>query len=125
MLELAAGTGIVTAAIRPALPDDVQLTATDLSDAMLDVARAKTTDNDATVFQSADAMALPFDDGAFDVIACQFGVMFFPDKIDSYREARRLLAPGGCYFMSAWDSLDRNSFARVADDTAVGLAHVG
>ena len=56
------------------------------------------------VFKPADAMALPFEDGSFDAVVCQFGVMFFPDKPGSYREVYRVLAPGGHYLFSVWNS---------------------
>ena len=95
MLELAAGTGIVTRELRNALGGDCELVATDLNGPMLDVARAKFETDERVRFEQADAMQLPYDDSSFDAIVCQFGVMFFPDKRDSYREAARVLRSGG------------------------------
>jgi ubiquinone/menaquinone biosynthesis C-methylase UbiE len=118
VLETAAGTGIVTRRLRDHLPAGTHLTATDLNPPMLEVARAKFRPGEQVEFQPADATALPFADGSFDAIVCQFGVMFFPDKDKSYREAHRLLAPGGRYLFNVWDSHRYNPFARIAHETA-------
>jgi SAM-dependent methyltransferase len=64
-------------------------------------------------FQNADAMALPFDDEAFDAVVCQFGVMFF-DKAVAFREAYRTLKRGGRYLFRVWDSEHYNPFASVS-----------
>lgn len=121
VLEIAAGTGIVTRKLRDALPESSTLTASDLNAPMLDVARAKFSPQERVAFETADAMALPFDEGAFDAVACQFGVMFFPDKPQAYREARRVLAPGGRYLFNVWDSRANNPFARIAHDVISGF----
>lgn len=118
VLETAAGTGIVTRKLRDALPAGTHLTATDLNAPMLEVARAKFKAGEQVAFQPADAMALPFGDGSFDAIVCQFGIMFYPDKDKSYREAWRVLAPGGRYLFSVWDSHRHNPFGRIAHETA-------
>lgn len=115
ILETAAGTGIVTRALRDQLPAASHLTATDLNAPMLEIARGKFRAEEAATLQTADAQALPFADGAFDAMVCQFGIMFYPDKPKSYREARRVLQPGGRYFFSVWDSHRYNGFARVTD----------
>ena len=65
--------------------------------------------------------ALPFEDGAFDALVCQFGVMFFPDKDKAYRETYRVLSPGGCYHFNVWDSFEFNPFARVVHETVAGF----
>jgi SAM-dependent methyltransferase len=83
VLETAAGTGIVTRKLRDALSNDARLTATDLNPPMLEVARAKFRAGEQVEFQPADATALPFADGSFDAVMCQFGIMFFPDKAKS------------------------------------------
>jgi ubiquinone/menaquinone biosynthesis C-methylase UbiE len=113
VLEIAAGTGIVTRQLRNLLPDDVELTATDLNPPMLEIARMKFRSDESVEFRPVDAAALPFADNSFDVLVCQFGVMFFPDKDQSYREALRVLVPGGHYLFSVWDSHQHNSFARI------------
>ncbi len=118
VLETAAGTGIVTRRLRDALPARTQLIATDLNAPMLEVARAKFQNGEQVEFQPADATALPFGDGSFDTIVCQFGMMFYPDKDKSYREAFRLLMPGGTYLFNVWDSHRYNPFGRIANDNA-------
>jgi ubiquinone/menaquinone biosynthesis C-methylase UbiE len=114
VLEIAAGTGIMTRRLRDLLPTDARLTATDLNPPMLDVARTKFQPGEQVDFQPADALALPFPDAAFDAVVCQFGVMFFPDKERSYREVHRVLAPRGHYLFSVWDAHRRNPFGRLA-----------
>ncbi|HET7679042.1 MAG TPA: class I SAM-dependent methyltransferase [Xanthobacteraceae bacterium] len=118
VLETAAGTGILTRCLRDHLPAAAHLTATDLNAPMLEIARAKFRSGEQVEFQPADATALPFADGGFDVVVCQFGVMFFPDKDKSYREVYRLLAPGGRYLFNVWDSHRHNPFGRIAHETA-------
>src|SRR3984893_4072267 len=118
VLETAAGTGIVTRKLRDALPAATRLTAPDLNPPMLDIARTKFRSGEQVEFQTADAMALPFADGSFDAVVCQFGVMFFPDKRKSYSEDLRVLAPGGRYVFSVWDSHRYNPFGRLAHQVA-------
>jgi ubiquinone/menaquinone biosynthesis C-methylase UbiE len=116
VLELAAGTGIVTRLLRDLLPESTLLTATDLNPPMLDVARGKFRADERVNFQPADATDLPFLNGAFDAVVCQFGVMFFPDKDRSYREVHRVLGHGGRYLFSVWDSHRHNPFGRIAHE---------
>lgn len=117
VLEIAAGTGIVTRMLRDALPLATRLVATDLNAPMLEIARQKFRPEEPIEFRLADAAGLPFDDGAFDTLVCQFGVMFFPDKGKSYREAHRVLAAGGRYHFNVWDSFAFNPFARITHET--------
>jgi ubiquinone/menaquinone biosynthesis C-methylase UbiE len=121
VLEIAAGTGIVTRMLRDALPVSTHLVASDLNLPMLEIARQKFKAGEKIDFQPADAMALPFDDGVFDAVACQFGVMFFPDKDKSYREVYRTLTPGGRYHFNVWDSFEVNPFARISHETIAGF----
>lgn len=114
VLETAAGTGIVTRKLRDSLAADAQLAATDLNPPMLDRARGKFRAGEKVTFQPADAMALPFADASFDAVVCQFGIMFYPDKPLSYREVHRVLAPGGHYLFSTWDSHRHNAYAAIA-----------
>jgi SAM-dependent methyltransferase len=106
ILETAAGTGIVTEAIACALPN-ATLVATDLNPAMLEVAAARVVSPHVS-FRHADAQALPFSDASFDVVACQFGAMFFPDRILAYGEALRVLKPGGIFLFNVWDRIEAN-----------------
>jgi len=121
VLELACGTGIATERLRAALPDDVAIVATDLNEAMVDLARNKRGNLANVHYQVVNALDLPFEDGSFDAVVCQFGVMFFPDKPAGAREAARVLKPGGAYTFNVWDSLDRNSAIKVAQDTISGF----
>jgi SAM-dependent methyltransferase len=116
VLETAAGTGIVSRALRNHLSADATLTITDLNASMLEVARRKFAADEAVDVQPASALALPFIDGGFNLVVSQFGVMFFPDKDQSYREAFRVLAPGGSYLLSVFDNHSYNAMARIAYD---------
>jgi ubiquinone/menaquinone biosynthesis C-methylase UbiE len=113
ILETAAGTGVVSDALAEALPN-AEIVATDLNQPMLDVA-AKRVKSANVRFQQADALDLPFEDGEFDLVVCQFGVMFFPDKVRGAAEARRVLSDGGHYLFAVWDSIDRNGLSDIAN----------
>ena len=116
ILETAAGTGVVTEAIHRALPG-AEIVATDLNGPML--AQAQRRLDAANVrFEPADAQALPFDDARFDLVVCQFGVMFFPDKVRANAEARRVLRQGGRYLLVIWDRIEHN-FATMTAGRAV------
>lgn len=117
VLETACGTGISTEHLRGALPDGVEIVATDLNQAMLDFAGAKRGGLANVSFRQADALDLPFEDAGFDAVTCQFGLMFFPDKAAGMAEAMRVLKPGGMLAFNVWDSLDENPIARVAHET--------
>ena len=110
VLETAAGTGVVTRALARTVPARTELIATDLNQPMLDHAAAVGTARPVT-WQQADAMRLPFDDARFDVVVCQFGAMFFPDKAHAFAEARRVLRPGGTLVFNVWDRIEENEFA--------------
>jgi len=110
LLEVAAGTGIVTRALAAVLDPNASIVATDLNQAMLDEAATIGTTRPVD-WRQADAMALPFLDGEFDTIVCQFGAMFFPDKTKAFAEARRVLQPGGMFIFSVWDRISENEFA--------------
>lgn len=116
LLETAAGTGIVTQQLARSVPQDVQITATDLNPAMIAIASARVTAPNVT-WQPCDATQLPFADHAFDAVVCQFGAMFFPDKRVAYQEARRVLRPGGTFLFSVWDSLGENQLTEVVAQT--------
>lgn len=110
VLELAAGTGVVTRALASVLPESVSVVATDLNQSMLEKASALGTRRPVE-WRQADAMQLPFQDGAFDAVVCQFGVMFFPDKSKAFSEARRVLRSGGIFVFNVWDRINENEFA--------------
>jgi SAM-dependent methyltransferase len=110
VLEIAAGTGVVTRALASSLREGVSIVATDLNQAMLDHASAIGTTR-AVEWRHADAMALPFADATFDAVVCQFGVMFLPDKPRAFAKARRVLKPGGIFLFNVWDRIAENEFA--------------
>ena len=112
VLEIAAGTGVVTRAMASTLLADVSIVATDLNQAMLDHASARGTSRPVE-WRQADAMHLPFDDEAFDAVVCQFGAMFFPDKGSAFAETRRVLRPGGVFLFNVWDRLEENEIPHV------------
>jgi len=111
-LETAAGTGVLTRALASILPE-TRIIATDLNQSMLDHAKVRQPRNGRIDWRQADALALPFADQSFDVVTCQFGVMFFPDKVQGYREARRVLKSGGHLVFNTWDRISENDFADV------------
>jgi ubiquinone/menaquinone biosynthesis C-methylase UbiE len=119
ILETAAGTGVLTQTLHQALPT-AEIIATDLNQPMLDEAAQRIVAPNVS-FRQADALALPFDDGEFDLVACQFGVMFFPDKVKGHLEARRVLRDAGTYLLVIWNSVDRNLATRVAGRAVAGL----
>jgi SAM-dependent methyltransferase len=119
LLETAAGTGIVTEALAAALPK-AEIVATDLNQAMLDVAMGRGLPARVS-FRAADAQALPFPDGGFDLLVCQFGAMFFPDRVGAYREARRVLRPGGRFLFNVWDSLAHNPVSALLGEAVASL----
>lgn len=111
LLETAAGSGVVTRAMAPRLAEDARYFVTDLNQPMLDYAARRQGPDDRIAWQQADALSLPFDDGTFDAVCCQFGVMFFPDRTAGYAEARRVLRPGGSFVFNVWDRIEDNVFA--------------
>ncbi|MDA9431777.1 class I SAM-dependent methyltransferase [Bradyrhizobium sp. CCBAU 51627] len=118
LLEIAAGTGAVTRAVATLLPADARYVATDLNEPMLAVARQRQGEDPRMTWRQADALTLPFGDSTFDVVCCQFGAMFFPDRSKGYAEAKRVLKRDGTYLFSVWDRIEDNVFA---DDATVTL----
>lgn len=121
VLEVAAGTGVVTRALAPKLSPGASYTVTDLNQPMLDYAASRQAADSRIKWRQADALALPFESAVFDVVCCQFGAMFFPDRSLAYREAKRVLKPGGHFLLSVWDRIEENVFA---DDVTNALAEM-
>lgn len=114
LLETAAGTGRVTRHLASVAPA-AKITATDLNEPML--AKAGALMAAANVeWRQADAQALPFEDRSFDAVVCQFGVMFYPDKPAGFREAHRVLKPGGRYVFNVWDDLAANEISQAVHE---------
>jgi ubiquinone/menaquinone biosynthesis C-methylase UbiE len=123
ILETAAGTGVVTEALHQALPQ-AEIVATDLNPPMLEQAALRVRDP-LVRFLPADAQSLPFDDAGFDLVVCQFGAMFFPDKVGAHGEARRVLAEGGHYLLAIWDKVERNLATVTVGRAVAGLIPEG
>jgi len=119
VLETAAGSGVVTRALAPKLSPGASYIVTDLNQPMLDYAASRQAPDSRITWRQADALALPFENAAFDLVCCQFGAMFFPDRTSGYREARRVLKPGGHFLFNVWDRIEENAFA---DDVTNALA---
>jgi ubiquinone/menaquinone biosynthesis C-methylase UbiE len=121
VLELACGTGIVTRRLRDLLPSDARLLATDLNDPMIGEARLKFSPDEQVEWRQADATSLAFGDGMFDAVVCQFGVMFFPDKMAAFREAHRVLAPGGSLLFNLWGAIEENELSLVVHQALANI----
>jgi ubiquinone/menaquinone biosynthesis C-methylase UbiE len=121
VLETAAGSGVVTRALAPRLLPGASYVVTDLNQPMIDYAASRQFPDPRIKWHQADALALPFENAAFDLVCCQFGAMFFPDRISGYREARRVLKPGGHFLFNVWDRIEENVFA---DDVTNALAKI-
>ena len=119
ILETAAGTGVVTEYLHRAVPG-ADIIATDLNGPMLEQAARRVTSTNVR-FDVADAQALPFDDASFDLVVCQFGIMFFPDKVRANSEANRVLREGGRYLLVIWDQVERNLATRTAGRAVADL----
>jgi SAM-dependent methyltransferase len=120
ILETAAGTGIVTRALDRALASQVRILATDLNQPMLDHASAQLS-SPRVSWKQANALSLPFEDASFDAVVCQFGVMFFPDRLAAYREVRRVLKPSGRFVFNVWDTIEQNEFADAVTNAVAAL----
>ena len=121
VLEVAAGTGVVTRALAPKLSPGASYVVTDLNQPMLDFAASRQAPDSRIQWRQADALALPFEDATFDLVCCQFGAMFFPDRTAGYREAKRVLKPGGHFLFNVWDRIEENVFA---NDVTNALAEI-
>jgi len=120
ILEVAAGTGVVTRAMATALSES-RIVATDLNQPMLDRAASRQMENARLSWRQADALALPFENQTFDAVVCQFGAMFFPDKVKAYREARRVLTARGLFLFNVWDEISHNEFADTVTEALVTM----
>ncbi len=121
VLETAAGTGVLTRATAAQLAQDVRIVVTDLNQPMLDQAMSRQSNDARLTWRQADALKLPFEAQSFDVVACQFGAMFFPDKTQGYREARRVLKPNGRFIFNVWDRISENEFADVVTEALAAV----
>jgi ubiquinone/menaquinone biosynthesis C-methylase UbiE len=120
VLEAAAGTGVVTRELDRTLPEGVEIIATDLNQPMIDFAAGQP-GTARVAWRQADALTLPFKDNSFDAVVCQFGVMFFPDKVAAFREALRVLKPGGRFVFNVWDRIEENEIAQIVTEAMIAL----
>lgn len=118
ILEIACGTGAVTRNIAKRMNNGSRTVATDINEAMLEVASNMLGNSKVVDFQLADATVLPFEDEEFDAVVCQFGVMYFPERLTAYRETARVLKPAGKFHFNVWGSLEENHFAQTIDAAA-------
>jgi SAM-dependent methyltransferase len=114
-LETACGSGRATRALVAAASPEARFTATDLNQAMVELA-SRLTPAPNVEWRQADALHLPYPHDSFDAGACQFGVMFFPDKAKGLSEARRVVKPGCRFVFSVWDGLDANPAAKAVHE---------
>ena len=121
LLETAAGSGVVTRAMAPLLAPDASYVVTDLNQPMLEHAASRQGPDPRVSWRPANAMDLPFDAASFDAVVCQFGVMFFPDRVAGYAEARRVLKPNGRLLFNVWDHIEANEFADVVTAAAAAV----
>lgn len=115
VLEIACGTGRVTNHLLQVLDNSAHVTATDLNKEMLQVAQEKISDERIS-WMVADALDLPFDNEVFDLVVCQFGVMFFPDKQKAFQNVHRVLKNGGQYIFNVWDDVKYNDATLMTQD---------
>ncbi|HET9646225.1 MAG TPA: methyltransferase domain-containing protein [Burkholderiaceae bacterium] len=111
VLETAAGSGVVTRALAPKVKADARYVVTDLNAPMLEYAATRQGPDARIEWRQADALDLPLEDASFDVVCCQFGAMFFPDRVAGYAEARRVMRPNGRFVLNVWDRIEENAFA--------------
>lgn len=95
VLDVACGTGVVTRQAAEHVGPQGKVTGLDLNPGMLAAARASTPENLAIEWIEANAENMPLDDGTYDVVLCQMGLQFMPNKLAALREIHRVLLPGG------------------------------
>ncbi len=121
VLESAAGTGVLTRALAAKLPTPRRIVATDLNQTMLAEAARRLPGDAKVTWRQADALDLPFADESFDAVVCQFGVMFYPDKVKGYEEARRVLKTGGHFIFNVWSRIAENQFAETVTEALAAV----
>ena len=104
VLDVACGTGVVARIAAKLVGTDGKVTAMDLNKGMLDVARNFAEKQKITKieWQQEDATSMSFDDGSFEVVLCQQGLQFMPDRSAAMSEMSRVLVSGGRLALSVW-----------------------
>jgi len=110
IIDVATGPGTVARLAAPRLGPKGRIVATDISRPMLDIARAKRALAGAAPIEYVESPAAPLaaPTGAFDVVLCQQGLQFFPDRPAALREMKRVLKPGGHAVVAVWTAISRN-----------------
>lgn len=103
VLDVACGTGVVARQALSQIDSGGSIVGLDCNEGMLAVARREPN----ITWCDGDAQELPFDDGVFNAVLCQFGLMFFSNQCAAIEEMWRVLAPGGRLVICVWDALDK------------------
>lgn len=119
-LDVACGTGALTRLLAERVGPSGHVTGLDLNAGMLTVARSLL-DAPNVAWQEASALAMPFEDGVFDLVTCQQGLQFFPDRVAGLREMRRVLRPGGRLALSCWRSTEHNPVFKLLEEALARL----
>ena len=120
VLDVACGTGALTRLLVERVGAGGHVTGLDLSAGMLAVARDHL-DAPQVEWREASALAMPFDEGSFDLVTCQQGLQFFPDRAAGLREMRRVLKGGGRLVVAVWRSTDYNPVWKLVEETLADL----
>jgi len=108
VLDVACGTGVVARTVAARIGDTGRVRALDINPAMLAVARASWDRAPAIEFVEGSALALPFADASHDVVLCQLGLQFFPNRPRALAEMHRVLADGGRLGLSVFGPIEHN-----------------
>ncbi len=104
VLDVACGTGIVTRVAAERFDHVGKIVGLDRNPAMLDVARDNEPSNVSVEWREGDMCALPYPDDSFDVVFCQQGMQYVPDKLTALREMHRVLGAGGRLVFTVWSA---------------------
>ena len=111
VLDVACGTGVVARLIAAQVGSEGRVVGLDFSPAMLAGARRAAAAEGLDIdWREGSAQKLPFADGAFDLVVCQMGMQFFPDRPHAVAEMHRVLTPGGRVVLTTWRGLDHHPF---------------
>jgi SAM-dependent methyltransferase len=113
VLDVACGTGVVAREAQRRVGPDGSVTGLDIGPGMLAVAESI---EPVVTWIEGDAGRLPFDDDRFDAVVCQFGLMFFPDRVGAIREMLRCARPGGRVVVAVWEALERSEAYPISVD---------
>jgi ubiquinone/menaquinone biosynthesis C-methylase UbiE len=129
VLDVACGTGIVARVAAPRVAPSGRVVGLDLNEGMLAVARACSVEEGTSIaWKQGDATALPFADAEFDVVLCQQGLQFVPDKARALAEMHRVVAPGGVVAVAVFGAVNRfdgalaEALAEYVDDKVAKLS---